>query len=364
MKVNTIPGASYALTCTAACTVQAILSDASFLTILETENSGQYIFVAPTENVHVSDEHALVTPTFKGAALGLSAQGGIRLGGDAVLKNLTAESSSFSGTVNANGGINAVSTLATGVSKTGINAGSGAVMSVLENVYHLDHVTGAVTTLDGSNVKVERILAGWCGLSWVGTSAGHKCILVKTVQTNSNYCGAWSPFGTSSYALVMSYLSGVNLADTFTKFGFTAYTGAVSATRIEDIPGPMFYIDCEARKIVTKDASGEITELPWSGISLDQVSRLDLIVVPSSSSSCKIYLARHASVSTVHGNHYNFNRRYLTPQVHYLGEVPVGLGSNYCNYAVLDNCSEQMALFRVSVIQGINPAEYLNIETI
>ena len=111
MKVNTIPGAAYALTCTAACSVQALLSDASCLTVLETENSGQYIFVAPTDAVEVSDEHALVTQTFKVAALGLAAQGGIRLGEDAVLKNLTAEASTFSGTVNANGGINAVSAL-------------------------------------------------------------------------------------------------------------------------------------------------------------------------------------------------------------------------------------------------------------
>ena len=51
MKVNTIPGAAYALTCTAACSVQALLSDASCLTVLETENSGQYIFVAPTDAV-------------------------------------------------------------------------------------------------------------------------------------------------------------------------------------------------------------------------------------------------------------------------------------------------------------------------
>lgn len=44
MKVNTIPGASYALTCTAACTIHALLSDASSLVVLETENPGQYFF--------------------------------------------------------------------------------------------------------------------------------------------------------------------------------------------------------------------------------------------------------------------------------------------------------------------------------
>lgn len=106
MKINTIPGASYALTCTAACTVQAVLSDASSLTLLEAGNPGQYIFVAPTDAVEISDEHALVTQTFKAAAPGSSARGGIQPGEDAVLKNLTADSGTFAGTINANGGIN------------------------------------------------------------------------------------------------------------------------------------------------------------------------------------------------------------------------------------------------------------------
>lgn len=86
MKVNTIPGASYALTCTAACTIHALLSDASSLVVLETENPGQYFFIAPTDTVEVSDEHALVTQTFKAAAPGLSARGGIRPGVNADLK--------------------------------------------------------------------------------------------------------------------------------------------------------------------------------------------------------------------------------------------------------------------------------------
>ena len=90
MKVNTIPGASYALTCTAACTIHALLSDAS-LVVLETENPGQYFFIAPTDTVEVSDEHALVTQTFKAAAPGLSARGGIRPGVNADLKNPTVE---------------------------------------------------------------------------------------------------------------------------------------------------------------------------------------------------------------------------------------------------------------------------------
>ena len=91
MKVNTIPGASYALTCTAACTIHALLSDASSLVILETENSGQYFFIAPTDTIEVSDEHALVTQTFKAAAPRSSARSGIRPGVNADLKNPTVE---------------------------------------------------------------------------------------------------------------------------------------------------------------------------------------------------------------------------------------------------------------------------------
>lgn len=107
MKVNTIPGASYALTCTAACTVKAVCKDdSSPITILKADSAGQYVFVAPTDAVEVSDENALVTQTFKAAAPGSSARSGIQPGEDAVLKNLTADSGTFAGTINANGGIN------------------------------------------------------------------------------------------------------------------------------------------------------------------------------------------------------------------------------------------------------------------
>lgn len=107
MKVNTIPGASYALTCTTACTVKAVCKDdSSPITILKADSAGQYVFVAPTDAVEVSDEHALVTQTFKAAAPGSSARSGIQPGEDVALKNLTAESATFAGAVNANGGIN------------------------------------------------------------------------------------------------------------------------------------------------------------------------------------------------------------------------------------------------------------------
>ncbi|MCD8061060.1 MAG: hypothetical protein LUE13_01760 [Akkermansiaceae bacterium] len=108
MKINTIPGAHYALTCTTECTVKAIRNDGKQpLSILEASYPGQFGFTAPTEAIEVSDEDAIVTQTFKGAALGLSAQdGGIKNGEDAFLKNLTAQAGTFFHTVNANGGIN------------------------------------------------------------------------------------------------------------------------------------------------------------------------------------------------------------------------------------------------------------------
>ncbi|WP_300767803.1 hypothetical protein, partial [uncultured Akkermansia sp.] len=106
MIVDTVKGCAYVLTCTAACTVHAVLDGASPLLVLNASKEGQYGFVAPTDAVEVSDEHALVTQTFKGAVPGLSARDGIQPGDDATLKSLLAESGTFTGTVNANGGVN------------------------------------------------------------------------------------------------------------------------------------------------------------------------------------------------------------------------------------------------------------------
>lgn len=76
MKVQTIPGASYALTSTKACTITALRDNGSSITVLNATSAGQYLFVAPTDTVTISDNDALVTQTFKSAAPGLSAQGG------------------------------------------------------------------------------------------------------------------------------------------------------------------------------------------------------------------------------------------------------------------------------------------------
>lgn len=107
MKVDTIKGSSYVMTCTKACTVSAIFnSGETSMLILEAEKKGQYGFAAPTDAVEVSDEGALITQVFKTAVPGLPGQNGIRQGENAELKNLTAESGTFAGAVNANGGIN------------------------------------------------------------------------------------------------------------------------------------------------------------------------------------------------------------------------------------------------------------------
>ena len=59
MKVDTIKGSSYVVTCTKACTVRAVLnSGGDSMLILETGEKGQYGFAAPTDAVEVSDDDA------------------------------------------------------------------------------------------------------------------------------------------------------------------------------------------------------------------------------------------------------------------------------------------------------------------
>lgn len=107
MNISTIPGASYALTCTKPCTVIALRDNGSSITVLNVVKAGQYPFVAPTDAVDVSDEAALVIQTFKNAVLGLSAQdGGIQNEDDAVLRNVSAQGLTVAGAINANGGVN------------------------------------------------------------------------------------------------------------------------------------------------------------------------------------------------------------------------------------------------------------------
>ncbi|MCD8064686.1 hypothetical protein, partial [Akkermansia sp.] len=103
MKVTVIPGVTYVVSPAKECTVTASPRGILIATCPAGE---QTYFVAPCAEVEVSDNAALVTESFKGAAPGSSARGGIQPGDDATLKSLTAESGTFTGTVNANGGIN------------------------------------------------------------------------------------------------------------------------------------------------------------------------------------------------------------------------------------------------------------------
>jgi hypothetical protein len=73
--------------------------------VLEAGKAGQYGFVAPTDAVEISDENAFVIQIFKTPVPRLFVQDGVQPGEDAILKNMMAESGTFAGTVNANGGV-------------------------------------------------------------------------------------------------------------------------------------------------------------------------------------------------------------------------------------------------------------------
>lgn len=106
MKVDTIKGSSYVMTCTKACSVHAVLSSSvDLMLVLEAGKAGQYGFVAPTDAVEISDENAFVIQIFKTPVPRLFVQDGVQPGEDAILKNMMAESGTFAGHVNANGGV-------------------------------------------------------------------------------------------------------------------------------------------------------------------------------------------------------------------------------------------------------------------
>lgn len=162
MIVDTVKGCAYVLTCTAACTVHAVLDGASPLLVLNASKEGQYGFVAPTDAVEVSDEHALVTQTFKGAVPGLSARDGIQPGDDATLKSLLAESGTFTGTVNANGGVNIPLAVGAPTDTAAVNrlhaAGLAGVTGILTSNAFLN--TDAITA-SGSSTVTKTVPYHW-----------------------------------------------------------------------------------------------------------------------------------------------------------------------------------------------------------
>mgnify|MGYP000460821226 CR=1 FL=1 len=160
MKVDTIKGSSYVVTCTKACTVRAVLnSGGDSMLILETGEKGQYGFAAPTDAVEVSDDDALITRVSKTAVPGLSVRDGIQPGTDAALKSLTAESGTFTGAVNANGGVNIPLAVGAPTNESGVNrlyaSGLAAVTEAFSPQSFLSDFS-----LYGGSVAVEQTVPG------------------------------------------------------------------------------------------------------------------------------------------------------------------------------------------------------------
>ncbi len=112
MRVETIKGCSYVLTCSGACVVMAVRNDGGIdMRLVNASEGGQYTFVAPTDEVEVSDDTALVTRSFSSAPVGLSAVWGAieKISGFDPSGGLT-----VGGVLHANGGINLVGDLMVG----------------------------------------------------------------------------------------------------------------------------------------------------------------------------------------------------------------------------------------------------------
>ena len=215
MIVDTVKGCAYVLTCTTACTVHAVFDGASPLLVLEASKEGQYGFVAPTDAVEVSDEHALVTQTFKGAVPGLSARDGIQPGDDASLKSLLAESGTFTGTVNANGGINIPLAVGAVTDTAAVNRFyalglAGAMSALVQPIY----LNSSSITVAGSISKASN-----------GTLAGlMQRFSVGAASAGSNAYGSAvipliGPNGQFNYSSIAGFSLAVS-ATAFAKFTF------------------------------------------------------------------------------------------------------------------------------------------------
>lgn len=136
MKVTVVPGKTYAVTCPSEGTV----STTDGVVIASFRTGEQTLFVAPGAEVEVSDDTALVTESFKGAAPGSSARSGIQPGEDATLKSLLAESGTFTGAVNANGGVNIPLAVGAATDTSAVNffyamGLAGAVQALIQPLY-------------------------------------------------------------------------------------------------------------------------------------------------------------------------------------------------------------------------------------
>lgn len=156
MIINTTPGKSYAVTTAVDCT----LTTPEGVLIATCPAGEQTYFVAPCAEVEVSDDAALVTESFKGAAPGSSARSGIRPGDDATLKSLTAESATFAGAVNANGGINIPLAVGAPTDTMGINRAYalGMAHTVMMHQARTYWLTSSCTATNG--VTINHVVPG------------------------------------------------------------------------------------------------------------------------------------------------------------------------------------------------------------
>lgn len=87
MKVPTTPGETYAVTATAPCTVSAVMPHSSPFLLITIEEPGQYLVVAPTTELYITDDSALVTRSFRTAPACVSLRSAT--GGGALREEIT-----------------------------------------------------------------------------------------------------------------------------------------------------------------------------------------------------------------------------------------------------------------------------------
>lgn len=189
MKIDTIKGCSYVVTCTGACTVQVLQPAASPITILEAAKAGQYVFVAPTDAVEVSDEHALVTQTFKAASLGSSAQGGgIGNGENAMLNSLSVATVDCSGPATFNAGVTMAQSLTVDgntILKGGMGVG-GAMLFYDSSGVQAAQISGEYLSPDENGVVLGN--GGGMDFLRIKYNSASKYIDIQTIISGSTFC--------------------------------------------------------------------------------------------------------------------------------------------------------------------------------
>lgn len=190
MIINTTPGKSYAVTTAVDCT----LTTPEGVLIATCPAGEQTYFVAPCAEVEVSDDAALVTESFKGAAPGSSARSGIRPGDDATLKSLTAESATFAGAVNANGGINIPLAVGAPTDTMGINRAYalGMAHTVMMHQARTYWLTSSCTATNG--VTINHVVPGLYCDARVGGN-GRTSLTMRTAGV----------IGASNYSKILGY---------------------------------------------------------------------------------------------------------------------------------------------------------------